>query len=105
MTARSSANASATGAQPGSLPAENARQAALDEAEPAELLESLPELGEERPGRDGRDDRVRQLPAELLGDLEGERLRAFRVVRAQVHVDERPVELTRKLDDSRLQSS
>ena len=39
-----------------------------------------------------------RLPAELLGDLERERLRAFRVVRAELDVHERPVELERQLD-------
>ncbi len=65
----------------------------------AELFESLPELREQRSGGDRRDDRVRQLPAELLADLERERLRTLRVVGAQVHVDERPVELAGELDD------
>jgi hypothetical protein len=40
---------------------------------------------------------VGQLPAELLGDLEGQRLGALGVVRAHVDVDERPVALARQL--------
>ena len=49
------------------------------------------------PTRSG-DDHVRELPAELLGDLERERLRALRVVGAQADVDERPRQLERELD-------
>src|SRR5207253_3753705 len=37
-------------------------------------------------------------PAELLGDLVGDRLRRLRVVRAQADVDEPPRELERELD-------
>ena len=81
------------------LPAVDARQLGRRRGRRAELLEALPELREQRAGGDRRDDCVGKLPAELLGDLERERLRALRVVRAQVHVDERPVELARQLDD------
>ncbi len=58
----------------------------------------MPDLVEERTRRDRDRDRVRRLPAELLGDLERERLRALRVVRAQVDVDEPPRKLERQLD-------
>ena len=80
------------------LPADQARRRALDEAELEQLAEALMHLREHRARRDRRDDHIRQLPAELLGDLEPERLRAFRVVRAQPDVHERPVELERQLD-------
>src|SRR5439155_25102913 len=81
------------------LAAVDAGTRAGDEADLPELLEALPDLREERAGRDRRDDGVRQLPAELLGDLEGEGLGALGVVGAQVDVDEAPVELARQLDD------
>ncbi len=55
-------------------------------------------LREHRARGDRTDDRGRQLPAELLGDLEGERLRALGVVGAEADVDERPVELEGELD-------
>ncbi len=45
----------------------------------------------------GRDDAVGDLPAELLGRLEGQGLRALGVVRAHVDVDERPRVLARDL--------
>ena len=48
------------------------------------------DLGEHRAAGDRHDDAIGQPPAELLGDLEGQRLRAFRVVRPHVDVDERP---------------
>src|SRR6185436_1025999 len=38
-----------------------------------------------------------ELPAALLGQLEADRLGAFAVVRAQVHVDEPPAEAVRDL--------
>ena len=64
------------------LPTEDAGARAVDEAELGELLESLPELGQERAGRDRANDGVGCFPAELLGDLERDRLRSFCVVRA-----------------------
>src|SRR4029077_2838767 len=69
----------------------------LYEAELSELLEATGDLREQRARGDRHDAAVGQLPAELLGDLEGERLRALRVVRAQVDVDERPVALGAQL--------
>ena len=66
------------------------RLLALDQAEVEPLLEAAAELGEQRAGGDRADDPVRQLPAELLDRLVGERLRALRVVGAQVDVDEGP---------------
>jgi hypothetical protein len=56
------------------------------------------DLGEHRARGDRRHDDVGELPPELLGDLEAQRLRALGVVRAEVHVHERPVELERELD-------
>ena len=47
----------------------------------------------------GSDDRVGRLPAELLDDLERERLRALGVVGAQVDVDDPPLDLARELAD------
>ncbi len=60
-------------------------------------LEALGDLREQRAGGDRRDDAVRRAPPELLGDLVREGLGALRVVRAHVHVDERPVALARQL--------
>ena len=56
------------------------------------------ELREQRAGRDRADDGIGEPPAELLGDLERERLRALGVVRAQADVHERPGQLERELD-------
>ena len=71
----------------------------VHETELDELAEAPAELREERSRRDRADDGVRQPPAQLLGDLEGERLRTFRVVRAQADVDEGPRgQLERELD-------
>ena len=98
FTFASSANAGATGEQPSRLPAEERGGVALDEPELEQLAEALVHLREHRARGDRRDDRVRQRPAELLGDLERERLRALGVVRAEPDVDERPVELERQLD-------
>ncbi len=58
---------------------------------------ALGDLREQRPRGDGHDAAVGQLPAELLGDLEGQRLRALGVVGAQVDVHERPVALGAQL--------
>ena len=80
------------------LAADELRRLAVDEAERLQLTETLADLVEQRPGSDGDRDRVGQAPAELLGHFVGERLRALGVVRAQVDVDEAPVELERELD-------
>ena len=57
-----------------------------------------PTLEKRAPEAIGPDHRVGSLPAELLGDLVRERLRALGVVRAQADVDEAPVELEGQLD-------
>ena len=62
----------------------------LDEAELDQLLERLVDLGQLGPGRHRDDDLVGQPPAELLGDLEAQRLGALGVERPHVDVDERP---------------
>ena len=71
---------------------------AVDEAEPGNLAEALRDLRVESAGRDRSHDHVGQLPAELLGDLVAERLRALGVVGAQADVDEAPRQLERELD-------
>ena len=73
------------------------RKRAREEPHLEPLLEPARDLREQRARRDRRDDVARQLEAELLGDLEGDRLRPLRVVRPQVHVHERPVALARQL--------
>ena len=87
------ANALATGEQPvacaplkvGSLP--------VSKPELDPLLEAARDLREQRAGGDRADDPVGQLEAELLGDLERERLGALGVVGPHVDVHERPVVL------------
>src|SRR6185503_13706858 len=59
-------------------------QLAAQQARVDELLEAARDLGEQRAGGDRRDHAVGDLPAELLGRLERERLGALGVVRAQV---------------------
>ena len=94
-----SANAVATGEQPcawapeiRTSPPPSTRPSSASSRKPLSIFVSwLPEAI-------GDDDVVRELPAELLGDLEGQRLRAFRVVGPDVDVDERPGrELARQL--------
>src|SRR5439155_17522950 len=80
------------------LAAEQARGPAVDEAELEQLAEPDPDAGEERARGDGRKDRVGKPPAELPGDLVGERLGSLRVVGAQADVHEGPVELEGELD-------
>ena len=94
-----SAKAVATGEQPCGLGAGDADAVAgLDETELGELAEALVDLGQLASRGDRDDDVVGQLPAELLGDLEGEGLGALGVVGADVDVDEGPGgELARQL--------
>ena len=77
----------------GGLRAEEADRLVFDQAEVDELVEGLADLADERAAGHGDDDVVGQTPAELLGDLVADGLRAFGVVGAQVHVDEAPVVL------------
>ncbi len=63
----------------------------LHEARLDELCETLGDLHQLRPGGDRHDDVIRELPVELLGDLEGECFGAFGVVGAQVDVHKGPV--------------
>ena len=79
----------------GGLGAVEGRHRPVQQAEVDPFLEAAGDLSEQRTGRDRADDPVRQLPAELLGRLEGDRLRALRVVGTQVDVDEGPVVLAR----------
>src|SRR5207253_9654009 len=62
-----------------------ANQPVLDE-----LTRRLAMAHELAAARDRDDDLVRQLPIELLGGLERQRLRAFRIERADVDVAESP---------------
>ena len=79
------------------LSAVHDRLVALEETDLAPLVEAKRDLREQRPGRHRADHPVRQLEAQLLGDLEAERLRALRVVGPHVHVHERPVTITGQL--------
>ena len=69
----------------------------VEQADLVQLVEALVDLGEQRAARDRHDHVVGRLPAELLGGLVGERLRALGVERAHVHVHERPRVLGREL--------
>src|SRR5262249_53640267 len=58
-----------------------------------QLAKGARHLRQDRAAGGGHHDVLRQLPAELLGDLEPIRLGAFGIVRAQVDVDEGPAVL------------
>ena len=90
-------NACATGEQPSACAPLNVGSVALEQPDLEPLVEAARDLREQRARRDRRHDAVGQLEAELLGDLEGERLRALGVVGPHVHVDERPVALAGEL--------
>ncbi len=61
------------------------------QAQLRQLAERLVDLDQLGAGRHRHDDLLGQPPAQLLGDLEADRLGALGVVRADVHVHERPV--------------
>ncbi len=92
------AKAVATGAQPSGWPPTKRTSFALDEPDRRQLVEALRDLREQRARGDRRDDDVRQPPAELLGDLEGERLAALGIERPEVDVDEGPALLVGDLE-------
>ncbi len=75
----------------GGLRAEEADLLVFNEAESDQLVEGFANFGDERAAGHGHDDVVGQAPAELLGDFEADGLGAFRVVGAQIDVDEAPV--------------
>ena len=54
------------------------------------FMEALPDLGQERAGRHRNDHLVRRAPAELLDGLERQRLRAFRIVGANIDIHKGP---------------
>ena len=85
------------GVAAGRLGAVERGELALDQTDVEPLLEAAADLREQGPRCDRADDPVGEPPAELLGDLVGERLRALRVVGAEVDVDERPAALLRQL--------
>lgn len=75
----------------GGLGAEHGVGGGLDQTQGAELGEPLVDLGELGAGCDRDDHLLREPPAELLGDLVAQGLRALGIVRADVDVHERPV--------------
>src|SRR5437588_12953063 len=79
------------------LGAVHARQGPACEPQLGPLLESRRDFREQRTRGDRHDATIGQLPTELLGDLERERLRALCVVRTQVDVHERPLALRAQL--------
>ena len=98
VTARLLANAVATGEQPSAWPPTRRGDGPSTRPSVAEARRSPGgPCGRARPTRSARRRRP-AAPAELLGDLERERLRSLGVVRAQADVDEAPVELERELD-------
>ena len=56
------------------LSAVHARQLPVQQPELAPLVKALGDLGEQGAGRDRNDAAIRDLPPELLGDLERQRL-------------------------------
>ena len=95
---RSAANASAIGLEPSDCPAISRGTGLRDEPRMGQLREPLRELREQRAARGGADDGVGQLPAELLRDLERDRLRALARVRMEVAADEAPREERAELE-------
>ena len=93
-----SANAVATGEQPSGWPPTNRTSFGSTRPIVDQLVEALGDLREHRARRDRPDEDVRQAPAELLGDLERDRLAALRVERPEVDVDERPALLVGDLE-------
>ena len=83
---------------PGGLAPDEPWRRSVREAKIEQLRERLVQLREERARCDRRDDDIGRAPAELLGDLVGDRLRALGVVAAQTDVHERPRHLPRELD-------
>ncbi len=69
----------------------------VQEAEDLELLERLVNLADQAAARHGTHHMIGNAPAEVLGDLEPDRLRSFGVKKAQVHVDKAPAEAKRNL--------
>ena len=88
ISAASSAIAVAIGEQPLGWPMWILVCAVSREADRLELVEALVHARGERPAGRRHDDVVGRVPAELLDDLVGERLRALRVERAQGDVGE-----------------
>src|SRR5262252_6648805 len=66
------------------------RQVAVDETDLAQFAEPSQNPRQQRAAGDWRDDVPRETPAKLLDDLEPVGFCAFRVVGAQVDVDESP---------------
>ncbi len=97
-TAAPASKAVATGAHPAAWPPTSRGDVPSARPRSSSSVNAWFELREERAGRDRRDDDVWRPPAELLGDLVGDRLRALGVVAAQADVDERPRHLPRELD-------
>ena len=71
---------------------------AIEQADPSQLLEGFGSLCEQGAGGDGNHEMVGCPPAELLHDLERQRLAAFRVKGAEVDVDDRPAVNVGELD-------
>src|SRR6476646_10677759 len=62
-----------------------------------QFFEGFIDFGDQRSAGHRDNDIVRQAPAQLLGDFVTHGLRAFGVIRPQVHVDEAPAMLVRDL--------
>ena len=68
------------------------RDRPVDQAEQLELLERLVDLADQAAAGHRRDDVVGRPPAQVLGDLEADRLGSLGVERPEVDVDEPPAE-------------
>ena len=75
---RPSSSARTTGAQPAACAAWIAGRSPVDQADLAQLAESLEDARQQRAAGDRRHDVPREAPAELLGDLEAVGLGALR---------------------------
>ena len=73
------------------------RKIAVHETDLLQLAQAAGDPRQQRATSNGGDDVAREAPAKLLGDLESHRLRAFRVVCAQVDVREAPPQAVRDL--------
>ena len=75
----------------GGLRSEEAHWLVFDQAEFDQLVECLADLGDQRAASHGDDHVVGQPPAELLGDLKADGLRALGVIGTKIDVHESPV--------------
>ena len=61
-----------------------------DKTHALKLLQAFVDFADHGAACHRNDDRIRRMPAQRLGHLVSDRLRAFRIVRTKVHIDEAP---------------